>query len=73
MPKKIKDIWISLNPDLDDLAVGICRDNDYDEVLALIRQIDTEQQDWEFTRKLKALVDELMEKDPDTRVGYYDA
>lgn len=69
MPKKVKKIWISLQPDLSDLAVGICRDNDYAEVIALIRQIDIEQQDWEFTRMLKALVDELMEEDLDRKVG----
>lgn len=69
MPKKVKKLWITLYPDLDDLAVGVCQDNSYEEVIAFIRQIDTEQQDWEFTRKLKALVDELMEEEPGTRVG----
>ena len=64
MSKKPTKIWLALSPDIDDLAVAICQDSTYTEVIALIREMDAQQQDWTFTRLLKALVDELMEEDP---------
>lgn len=61
-------IFLTLGASLSDLAVGLCAENTYEDLIKLIRQIDTEQQDWEFTRMLTRLVTELMSEEPGTRV-----
>lgn len=62
-------LYLSSFVGMSDLATGLCSDNTYDTIIELIEEIDRQQQDWEFTRLLKDLVDRLMAEEDGTRVG----
>lgn len=58
-------IYLDSGIDVVDFASGLCSANTYEDLIKLIREIDAQQQDWQFTYKLKDLVDELMEEEAD--------
>lgn len=63
-----KKIYVAFESGLSDLAATICSENDYKEIIDLIKEIDAQQQDWEFTRRLSDAVAELMSQETGTRV-----
>lgn len=69
MLKKPKKMVISANIAIPDLALALVVENDYEQVYELIRRIDAEQQDWQFTYGLKDLVDELMNDEAADKVN----
>lgn len=69
MPKTPKKMNVSASVDINDLALALVVENGYEQVYELIRRIDAEQQDWQFTYGLKDLVDELMNDDEADKVN----
>lgn len=59
---------VDVNLSLEELAVGLAVNNSYEALYDFIRRLDAVQQDWEFTRGLKNLVDELMAEDDSMKV-----
>lgn len=54
---------LDINVGLEELAVGLAVNNSYEALYDFIRRLDAVQQDWDFTRGLLTLAEELMAED----------
>lgn len=64
MPRKMSTaLNVDVNVSLEELAVGLAVNNSYEALYDFIRRLDAVQQDWDFTRGLLTLAEELMAED----------